>query len=162
MKFKDWLSEKNEYEKALKELNEAFEPKDEMRIRDIVKKALGSKDLEMRLASTMANAIKDASKADRRGEAADELGYPHLAQIFYDRSAVLSGGGPVRPTKPTSKEDSDTYVDKDGNVQSAADFPEEKPAPRIIPPKKDIAPKHKVGDFFKISAQMILDGKKWV
>jgi hypothetical protein len=163
MKFRDWQKELQTLEESLRELNEAFDPKDEMRISDIVKKSGGDKNKQISLASTMAKVIKDADKATRRAEAAESLGYPYLAEIFYDRAAELSGGSPVRPTKPaTSKEeDSDVYLDKDGNVQStSADFPEEKPAPRVVAPKKPLPVRRQVGDFFRIDAKMILDGNK--
>lgn len=135
MNFNDWVT--------LLELNEAFEEKDEMRIKDIVRKAAGNESKEISLASTMAKVIKDADKAQRRGEAAEAGGLPHLAQIFYDRAAELSGSS--QKTDPMSSEEP---------VENPTPDPKPRPVRKSPPARKQ------PGDFFKISAKMILEGNK--
>jgi hypothetical protein len=147
--FEKWLLTEAERAQALKELNEAFDPKDEMRIRDIITKARGKKDTELSLARTMAHMIKDEAKAVRRAEAAEHLGQNEMANIFYARANELAGGS---PSEPAIEEPTSAYSEE----------PTEEPAPKpriVVQPRPK--PNHrKPGDYFKISAKMILDGDK--
>ena len=95
-KFNDWLLNEHEEAERLRELNEAFDEKDEKRIKDLIAKVdkqnlLGSekKEKEITLANNMANSITDRNKAIRRGDAAAHLEEDHLAAIFYKRAKEL-------------------------------------------------------------------------
>jgi hypothetical protein len=147
--FEKWLLTEAERAQALKELNEAFDPKDEMRIRDIITKARGKKDTELSLARTMAHMIKDEAKAVRRAEAAEHLGQNEMANIFYARANELAGGS---PSEPAIEEPTSAYSEE----------PTEEPAPkpRIVVQPRPKPNQRKPGDYFKISAKMILDGDK--
>ncbi len=66
-----------------------YDAKDEMRIRDIVSKAAGSRSKIIQLTTTMANKITDKDKALRRARAAEEDNYHEIANIFYKRYIAL-------------------------------------------------------------------------
>ena len=73
-------------------LNEAktpFTSKDTNRILDIIDKANGDRNQENRLATSMANKIKDADKALARGLAAEDNNYHNVAEIFFAREKEL-------------------------------------------------------------------------
>lgn len=144
------------FDQFLDSLNEAFDPKDEMRISDIVTKSKGDEAKQIQLATAMANKITDVEKAERRGEAAEDQGLEELASIFYNRANQLDGGS--------------------RKVSSAIDAAEEEEelkavATKELKPKKEPVGKPKVGDFFKVSGNMIAgdegssvqisDGKAW-
>ncbi len=66
-----------------------YDAKDEMRIRDIISKAAGSKSKIIQLSTMMANKITDKDKALRRARAAEEDNYHEIANIFYKRYIAL-------------------------------------------------------------------------
>jgi hypothetical protein len=68
----------------------SYEPKDEQRILDIVKKSRNEGDMR-HWAQLMANKITDVTKASRRANAAEDLNYHDLALIFYKRYVQLGG-----------------------------------------------------------------------
>lgn len=81
-----------------KELDDRYrwvspEPKDKMRVGDIIKKANGDKAKEIKLAETMCKLITDAKKAYRRYIAAKREGGMHweVTRIFLRRAGELSG-----------------------------------------------------------------------
>jgi hypothetical protein len=67
----------------------AVEPKDEMRIHDIVRKSGGDEEKAKKLAQTMASRITDYYKALRRSKAASAAGRHDLADIFSARMKEL-------------------------------------------------------------------------
>ena len=93
--------------------------KDEMRIRDILLKANGSEAKAIQLATNMAKAITDKSKALRRGQAASDLAkimhgqtilLNTISNIFFKRAGELGGSyqrtaSATRPSKPISHVD---------------------------------------------------------
>lgn len=138
------------FEKFLMSINEAFDAKDEMRIRDIVSKSGGDESKQVSLATSMAKLITDPDKALRRADAADDAGLDDLAKIFKARAKQL--GADV--------EDSDTK----------AEDKEEKAERRAVATKeiKKKPGKYEVGDYVRVTAKMILaseielsDGKSW-
>jgi hypothetical protein len=126
-------------------LNEAFEPKDEKRISDIITKADGDTAKAESLARSMANKITDPDKALRRAEAAEDQGVDFLAKIFYDRAAELGAKVPTSATAATSTEEAPE------ETESSTEKPAAKPRPTKTPA-------FKVGDFAKVSGKMIIDG----
>jgi hypothetical protein len=139
MNFSTWLNEKED----LRRLNEAFDEKDHKRIEDMVTKANGDTDKLKSLATTMANTIKDAEKALRRAEAAKEAGLKDVSKIFKDRAEELGA------SVPEEAEEAEEPA-KDEKPAKAPRVKKEKPAP---------VEKLKVGDYVKVSAQMVLDGR---
>jgi len=137
MNFTSWLNESEE----LRRLNEAFDEKDHKRIEDIVKKAGGDRDKEISLATTMAKVITDKNKAERRAEAAEEQGLDHLRKIFQNRANEIAGKAPEEDVE-----------DAEETTKSAKKPREKKKKP--APPAKI-----KVGDYLKVSGNMILEGK---
>ena len=101
--FNDWLLNEKKEQERLKELNESFDEKDEKRITDLIAKAKGDRDKENQLARAMANVIKDADKAIRRGEAAEDQNAYSVAKIFFDRAEEL-GADVSSKTKEEVKE----------------------------------------------------------
>lgn len=67
-----------------------YEPKDAMRIADIVRKSKGNLSKAMQLASTMATRITHADKALRRARAAEDVNEHKLAAIFFVRYGQLT------------------------------------------------------------------------
>ena len=65
--------------------------KDQVRIRDIVRKSGGDPAKQEQLAHQMANSINKADKAMRRGYAASDQGHQNIARIFLRRADVLMG-----------------------------------------------------------------------
>lgn len=69
-----------------------FDPKDTVRIADIIRKSNGSKTKQISLASQMAKSIDKPDKALRRSNAAVDQGHVHLAEIFHSRYEELTSG----------------------------------------------------------------------
>lgn len=153
LSYEAFLVEKLEQE-SLRELNEAFDEKDHSRIQGIIAKAKGDEEKEIALATTMANSITDIAKANRRGEAAEEAGHPHIANVFYDRAAELSGEAPVRKTVAPEEE-----TPEEGSGEEEAPEGEAKVKKVRVPkePKPEVK-KPQVGDYVNITAKMILEG----
>lgn len=74
---------------AEKKGSETVEPKDEMRIRDMVTKSAGSKAKLVALAKQMAKSITDVDKATRRAKAAEAMKLTDVANEFYARAIAL-------------------------------------------------------------------------
>lgn len=74
---------------------EGFGQKDLVRMQDIKTKSAGNHNKEISLATTQANIIQDAGKAQARAEAAEEVFGPDsdISQIFHDRAVQLGGSG---------------------------------------------------------------------
>jgi hypothetical protein len=148
--FNDWLSENWSTEDLrLKELNEAFDPKDEMRIKDILRKADGDTSKAASLARTMANKIEDANKALRRGDAAKDQGANALADIFYARAKELGAEVEVE-----AEEEVDDTPEPPTDKEEDSEKPKKEKKPRAPRPSK-IQP----GDFVRITGQMVKDKK---
>lgn len=143
--FEAWLEQKTAQEIALRELNEAFDPKDEERILDIVRKAAGNPTKADNLARAMANKITDYAKAIRRQEAAEAAGEDSLARIFAHRASLIRRGVSAVPYKEEEKEEE--------KEEMSSSVPQKTKLPP--PPKQGT---RSVGDYFKISAKMILKG----
>jgi hypothetical protein len=59
------------------------------RIKDIVEKGKGDKDVEVRLALTQCKLITDEAKAINRAMAAKSLGHDHIFETFFQRAYEL-------------------------------------------------------------------------
>ena len=166
--FNDWLISESEEAERLRRLNEAFDPKDEQRIRDIVKKAdkpnlLGSekKEKEIQLATTMAKAITDPDKALRRGDAAKELDLDYLAKIFYERANELGASVDTDDLEIGKEEEDDDEV-ADEPKEETSDEENEK-APKKERKKREkkerppIPEKPKKGEYYPVTAEMVLE-----
>ena len=72
------------------------EKKDYDRLNSMQTKSMRGEDLDLakmeQLARNMAKAVKDWKKAERRGSAAELIGVPSVAQIFFDRADELKEG----------------------------------------------------------------------
>ena len=130
----------------LESLFEAYEEKDQQRIKDILGKSAGSLEKAKNLANSMATKITDYEKAVRRGEAADDF-YPEISYIFYDRAADLKG----------EKKDSVTKKDSD-NVK-----------PLVTTQQKMSTLNFNIGDIIPIYGKMIINdevnfsnGARWL
>ena len=69
--------------------SEAEFNKNYKRVKDIVEKSSGDEEKAMRLATTQANRITDEDKALNRSEAAKEMGYDYIFEIFFKRAFEL-------------------------------------------------------------------------
>lgn len=67
------------------------EQKDNARMEDMIAKSGGNEIKLTQYATAMAKAISEWMKAERRGSAADQLGYEAVAKIFWDRADQLKG-----------------------------------------------------------------------
>lgn len=67
-----------------------FEPKDAMRINNLVRKAEGRSWKKISLAHQMADSIKDSDKALRRARAAQAANEHEVASIFFVRFGRLT------------------------------------------------------------------------
>lgn len=67
-----------------------YDNKDKFRIEDIIEYSKGNLQKAVKIAKTMASKITDKGKALRRGYAAADLGYSQLANIFFNRSELLT------------------------------------------------------------------------
>lgn len=74
--------------RGLEARNQRETEKDDMRISDMEAKARDQAHFRQ-LAQNMAKAIKDADKAEGRGDAAANQNFHDIAQIFYDRAEEL-------------------------------------------------------------------------
>ena len=66
----------------------SYDSKDEKRINDMISKAKDDDHL-LKLATQMANSIKDSTKALRRAYAAEDQNYHDVAGVFYKRAKQL-------------------------------------------------------------------------
>lgn len=150
--FNEWISEKINFEESkLRELNEAFDPKDEMRIKDILRKADGDASKAVSLAKTMANKIEDAAKAIRRGDAAKEQEANALAEIFYARAKELGAD--------IDSEDSNTDKDLDASPKDSREDSKEEKSEKIRKQKTPKPEKLKPGDHVIVTGRMVKEGK---
>ena len=79
------------YENFLLEKYTAGEAKkDERRLQDMADRADHDEEEMVKLATTMANRIKKADKAENRGLVAKALGFKKVAKVFADRFKLLS------------------------------------------------------------------------
>jgi hypothetical protein len=136
------------FEKFLMSIDEAFDAKDEMRIRDIVSKSGGDESKQVSLATSMAKLITDKDKAQRRAEAAEDAGYDDLASIFKARAKQL--GADIADDDKAEKED------KTELKAVATKEIKKKPG------------KLEVGDYARVTGDMVIaynveisDGKAW-
>ena len=73
-------------------VNEGYGQKDIVRMESLRDKSNGDPDKEMQYALNMAKSIKNAGKAQARGEGAEEVfGDTRIADVFYARSLELAG-----------------------------------------------------------------------
>lgn len=156
--FNDWLLNEKKEQERLKELNEAFDEKDEKRITDLIAKAKGDRDKENQLARAMANVIKDADKAIRRGEAAEDQNAYSVAKIFFDRAEEL-GADVSSKTKEEVKETPEESEEAPEET-SAEEKPVKEPKAKKEKKEKPAPPaKIKTGDYVRITGQMVIDKK---
>jgi hypothetical protein len=71
---------------------ESYEPKDRMRVEDIISKSKGDSKKEISLATTMGKLIQDPKKAYRRYRAAAKIGGEHwdVTRVFLQRAGELA------------------------------------------------------------------------
>lgn len=94
--------------------------KDKGRIEDMVKRASGSDTKLIQLAQQMAKTIKDGFKALRRGLAAEDMSYPEVAKIFFDRASELNAApDEVLPVKKV--EDAPKEVEEEVEKEATSD-----------------------------------------
>lgn len=77
------------------------EQKDNERMKEMLRKSAGDLERLTKFATTMAGAIKEWMKAERRGSAAFRFGYQTIAQIFWDRADKLKGVGTGPTVEPS-------------------------------------------------------------
>lgn len=63
------------------------------RVKDMLSKAPGDEDAQIRLAQKQAYLIKDEWKAINRAIAAKDLGQPHIFDVFFRRAYELGSVG---------------------------------------------------------------------
>ena len=82
--------------KFVKEILEAYEPKDLKRVRDFARKSGGNYQKEIAFAKRMAKTLTNMDKAIGRAEAAAEVygGYNEIVDIFYKKAKELGYKGP--------------------------------------------------------------------
>jgi hypothetical protein len=86
-------------------MNTYYDPKDGIRVNNIIRKAGGWNNKAVRLAENMAAAITKGDKALRRARAAEIMGNDEMARIFRDRAKALGmPAGAIEDPKPATPE----------------------------------------------------------